>query len=1445
MSAKHWLLLGCLSSAFAFTGCVPEDTDGSSDSAAASTRQQLARDHQGNGSVSGVADVASAPRMSPALAAIADSERVRLREDFQVPNFFWIARPAGDRIRSTRPELPSGPDISGNALEIERAARAHLKAHRELYRLSEADIDAAIIERIHDTGSGGVSASFVQQHAGKEVFGLRMSVAMERDLEPIAISGFLTPLADPARQVVTKSTTFATGEQEALGAALASLGENLEEGHVRALRAKAGFERYDLTANDLGFEFRSPARIKRVYYPTPHALLPAYEIELDVRSDRQGDLGYRILISATDGTELERESLIHNDAYTYRVWVDDLGAPYSNPFGLQLKPYLSGYFPTDYVAPDDITLESRNMRGDVWLPAGAQETNGNNVQAYADVSGRDGFDSSDEFGAATGPGEFLHNYNFDQQPGANSEQLQAPVVHLFYTINFLHDLFYDYGFDESSGNAQFDNYGRGGRGEDPILAESLDSSGTNNANMFTPSDGSSPRMQMYRFTYSSADRLSITAPGELAGSYEIGLSGVPETFDVQGVVVGAVDGVAPADDGCETLDNAADLAGKIAFIDRGNCQFLTKVQNAEAAGAIGVVIANNDTQRPDRVFDMGGFDQSVTIPSVMVSYLVGQQIRQQLAMTAEVQVRLQTLPQQDASLDSDIVIHEWGHYMFGRLTAGGGSNQLGGMNEGNSDYVALLIAAREQDVMIAGNDMFQGAYPMGQYAGHRYWTGFRRVAYSTDMTIDPLTFRHISDRNSLPPEYDDGSTNSGVHNTGEVWASAMWECHVALLNEHGYQDGRQRSLGYLVAGLKLFPRDATFIEARDAILAAMRATDEDDFRTCFFTFAKRGMGVGARAPDRYVSGNIGVVESFSVGGALALSYLEIRERESCDDDGYLDVGERAEISVEIVNEGAAALSGVTVRLEVYSNGNENIPRRGVSFPEGDTEILPDLQPFGLARVTIPLELDEALGSDLLSYRIVAEHPDAVATAVLNDGVLVNTDVRFAASTLDTVELGEGDWVRDRDSTLSPSTGWSVVSSGANSYWAGEEVDYKTDVRLVTPRLLVSANEDFSIHFDHRHDLEVGQYAWDGGVIEISVDDGVNWKDITDYNDVDARYNGVLANGAVLFGSPSENNNPLADRSAYTGTNPSYPDFDRITLRLGDSLAGRSVRVRFRLGTDEGTSGNGWDIDNIEFEGIDNMPFPALVDEESLCGAGPKPTAKAGVDRVVVEGEEVLLDASATINPAGGGLTYKWVRLGGPMIEIENADAEQASFVAPRVEEPTEIDIQLSVSDGAQESFDDLVITVRPVNEAPTASIDVVGEVVVGETITLDGSGSSDPDGDDLTFAWVQTAGVGVALEGATTAKPTFVVPKLEEATSLGFQLIVSDGSTLSEAATATIDIPAAEPEEEEMMEEMMNGGDNNGEEEGRCSMAPPAKQPGWPAALAALVLGLLGWRRRR
>ena len=93
----------------------------------------------------------------------------------------------------------------------------------------------------------------------------------------------------------------------------------------------------------------------------------------------------------------------------------------------------------------------------------------------------------------------------------------------------------------------------------------------------------------------------------------------------------AVDNTAPVNDGCEPLTNAGAINGRIALIDRGTCPFVTKVQEAQNAGAVAAVIVNN---QPGQIFAMGGATGSISIPSVMISQADGQLIKNALASGA-------------------------------------------------------------------------------------------------------------------------------------------------------------------------------------------------------------------------------------------------------------------------------------------------------------------------------------------------------------------------------------------------------------------------------------------------------------------------------------------------------------------------------------------------------------------------------------------------------------------------------------------------------------------------------------------------------------------------------------------------------------------------------------------------------------------------------------------
>ncbi|MEZ4734445.1 MAG: M36 family metallopeptidase [Caldilineaceae bacterium] len=150
------------------------------------------------------------------------------------------------------------------------------------------------------------------------------------------------------------------------------------------------------------------------------------------------------------------------------------------------------------------------------------DTRGNNVAAQEDTNG------DDAGGIRPGPsipGQLTFDYGFNPalEPDQGSNQAAA-TVNLFYWNNMIHDLFYHYGFDEVAGNFQENNYGRGGLGNDPVQADAQDGSGTDNANFYTPPDGEAPRMQMYRFTYTSPNRDSDMDNGIIIHEYGHGIS---------------------------------------------------------------------------------------------------------------------------------------------------------------------------------------------------------------------------------------------------------------------------------------------------------------------------------------------------------------------------------------------------------------------------------------------------------------------------------------------------------------------------------------------------------------------------------------------------------------------------------------------------------------------------------------------------------------------------------------------------------------------------------------------------------------------------------------------------------------------------------------------------------------------------------------------------------
>ncbi len=183
-------------------------------------------------------------------------------------------------------------------------------------------------------------------------------------------------------------------------------------------------------------------------------------------------------------------------------------------------------------------------------------------------------------------------------------------------------------------------------------------------------------------------------------------------------------------------------------------------------------------------------------------------------------------------------------------------------------------------------------------------------------------------------------------------------------------------------------------------------------------------------------------------------------------------------------------------------------------------------------------------------------------------------------------------------------------------------------------------------------------------------------------------------------------------------------------------------------------------------------------------------AHAGYRQIVTPSTEVTLDGSQSSGEGGGTLGYAWTQIGGPTVTLSGANTSAPSFTTPS--HPTLLTFALTVEEGATSGGPDVVrVRVPSSDPTPTAVADPTQTVESGAGVTLDGSGSWDPNSLPLQYAWLQTAGPAVVLSGSSTAKPTFTAPT--GPATLKFSLAVSNGNQTSALATTTVTVKGVAP----------------------------------------------------
>lgn len=386
----------------------------------------------------------------------------------------------------------SGPS-AGDPLDI---ALEYLRQHMKELGLTPEDLADIVVKDHYISKHNGITHIYIRQRlAGIEVFNGDININITADGRVLNMGNRFVP--DLSNRVDTTTPTLTA--IEAANAAVQHLGLTLTEPLMT--RQNIGGPSQEVLLSEGGVSLEEiPAKL--MFQPDEGGKVRlAWNVGIRLVN---GLNWWQLRVDATSGELLEQNDWIANDIYHV------FAVPKESP---------SDGGQTDVTNPADAVASPFGWH-DTNGAAGAEftDTRGNNVSAQEDT------DANNSGGARPSGGgtlNFPFTANLAQQPSTYQD---AAITNLFYWNNIIHDITYQYGFDEPAGNFQENNYTNTGAEGDPVQADAQDGSGTNNANFGTPPDGSDPRMQMFRWNLTTPERDSDLDNGVIAHEYGHGIS---------------------------------------------------------------------------------------------------------------------------------------------------------------------------------------------------------------------------------------------------------------------------------------------------------------------------------------------------------------------------------------------------------------------------------------------------------------------------------------------------------------------------------------------------------------------------------------------------------------------------------------------------------------------------------------------------------------------------------------------------------------------------------------------------------------------------------------------------------------------------------------------------------------------------------------------------------
>lgn len=398
--------------------------------------------------------------------------------------------------------------------------------------------------------------------------------------------------------------------------------------------------------------------------------------------------------------------------------------------------------------------------------------------------------------------------------------------------------------------------------------------------------------------------------------------------------------------------------------------------------------------------------------------------------------------------------------------------------------------------------------------------------------------------------------------------------------------------------------------------------------------------------------------------------------------------------------------------------------------------------------------------------------DSILTGSSTIAITANNDnappVANAGSDLE-IKTGEIAILRGSDSTDADGDAltysWSLASKPAGS--------------VATLSTMVSATTSFTADVD-------GTYA-----VDLIVNDG----QLTSAVDT-VLITATTANSKPVANAGSDLTITTGESIGLDGNGSSDADGDALTYMWSfqskpagsaASLINATEVTPSFIADQDGT----YTINLVVNDGTENSSVDTVLVVAESASVNSRPVARSGVDQDVRTGDLVQLNGSGSSDADGDSLTFNWSitsKPSGSSASLANANSPMPSFTADR--DGTYV-VRLVVNDGQLNSLfnggSEVVVRAESDNRAPVADAGANKTVQIGTAVSLDGSGSSDADGDSLTYAWSITSkpsGSSASLSGATSISPS-LTPDLEGDYTI--RLIVNDGTVASASDTVVVE----------------------------------------------------------